>query len=314
MSNSVLITGAAGFIGSHLCDYFLKKKFKVFGIDNLITGSLLNIKHNLINEKFKFINHDICDEIILDVKIDYILHFASPASPVDYLNYPIETLRTGSIGTENILKLAKKNNASILVASTSEIYGDPLIHPQKESYFGNVNPVGPRSVYDEAKRFLEAISMAYHKKYNLDVKIARIFNTYGPRMRINDGRAIPTFLNQSINKKRYTVQGDGKQTRSFCYVFDTIDGIVKLLQKKGFNKPVNIGSTEEYSIIDLIKLIDKINGYKNKIIFKKLPENDPLRRKPDISLSKKVLNWTPKTSLDKGLKSTLKFLRNNDIQ
>ena len=309
MSKSLLITGVAGFLGSHLCDLFLKKKFKVIGIDNLITGDISNIKHNINNKNFKFINHDVCDEIFLNEKIDYILHFASPASPQDYLNYPIETLRIGSKGTENVLSFAKKNNATILLASTSEIYGDPDEHPQSESYFGNVNPIGPRGVYDEAKRYLEAMSMAYFRKFNLNIKIARIFNTYGPRMRKNDGRAIPNFINQSINRKKYTLYGDGNQTRSFCYVSDTTEGIFKLLFSN-YNNPVNIGNPDEYTLNQLLKLINQINNYNNEIIFKKLPENDPKRRKPDISLAKKILNWQPKISLRDGLIKTIDYYNN----
>tara|TARA_X000000368_G_scaffold302089_1_gene240739 strand:- start:5083 stop:6024 length:942 start_codon:yes stop_codon:yes gene_type:complete len=309
VSKSLLITGVAGFLGSHLCDLFLKKKFKVFGIDNLITGDLINLKHNINNKNFKFINHDVCNEIFLNEKIDYILHFASPASPQDYLNYPIETLRIGSKGTENILSFAKKNNATILLASTSEIYGDPEKHPQSELYFGNVNPIGPRGVYDEAKRYLEAMSMAYFRKFNLNIKIARIFNTYGPRMRKNDGRAIPNFINQSINRKKYTLYGDGNQTRSFCYVSDTTDAIFKLLFSN-YNNPVNIGNPDEYTLNQLLKLINQINNYTNEIIFKKLPENDPKRRKPDISLAKKILNWEPKISLRDGLIKTIDYYNN----
>ena len=309
MSKSLLITGVAGFLGSHLCDLFLKKKFKVIGIDNLITGDISNIKHNINNKNFKFINHDVCDKIFLNEKINYILHFASPASPQDYLNYPIETLRIGSKGTENVLSFAKKNNATILLASTSEIYGDPDEHPQSESYFGNVNPIGPRGVYDEAKRYLEAMSMAYFRKFNLNIKIARIFNTYGPRMRKNDGRAIPNFINQSINRKKYTLYGDGNQTRSFCYVSDTTEGIFKLLFSN-YNNPVNIGNPDEYTLNQLLKLINQINNYNNEIIFKKLPENDPKRRKPDISLAKKILNWQPKISLRDGLIKTIDYYNN----
>ncbi len=311
MSKSILITGAAGFLGSHLCDFFIKKNYKVYGIDSLLTGVKTNIIHHENNPKFKFIVHDICNKIEIKEKFNYILHFASPASPMDYLNYPIKTLRIGSIGTENVLKFAKKNNSTVLVASTSEVYGDPIEHPQKESYFGNVNPIGPRGVYDEAKRYLEAITMAYHKKYNVDIRIARIFNTYGPRMRKNDGRAIPAFINQSIEKKSFTIFGDGCQTRSFCYVEDTIVGIYKLL-KSTYNKPINIGNPNEYTILELINLINKINGYKNDIIFKELPENDPKKRKPSIDLAKKILNWEPVTNLKDGLNLTFKFYKKND--
>lgn len=308
MSKSILITGVAGFLGSHLCDSFISKKYKVFGIDNLITGDINNLIQHKSNKNFKFINHDICDKINIKHQIDYILHFASPASPTDYLNYPIETLRTGSIGTENVLKFAKEKKSIVLVASTSEIYGDPLDHPQKESYFGNVNPIGPRGVYDEAKRYLEAISMAYLRKFKMDIKIARIFNTYGPRMKKNDGRAIPTFINQSLNKSKYTVYGSGNQTRSFCYVQDTINGLTKLLFSN-YNLPVNIGNPQEYSLLQLLELINKITGFENEIAFKNLPENDPKRRKPDIKLAKKVLNWKPKIDLEDGLIQTLSFYK-----
>ena len=310
MSKTILITGVAGFLGSHLCDAFIHKKCKVYGIDNLITGDINNLVQHKSNKNFEFINQDVCDKISINDRIDYILHFASPASPMDYLKYPIQTLRIGSIGTENILNFARKKKSIILLASTSEIYGDPLMHPQKESYFGNVNPIGPRGVYDEAKRYLEAISIAYLRKYNLNVKIARIFNTYGPRMRKNDGRAIPTFINQSIKKSKYTVFGNGKQTRSFCYVQDTVNGLIKLLSCN-YNMPVNIGNPQEHSLLELLNVIDKIRGFSNKIIFKNLPENDPKRRKPDIHLAKKILNWEPKINLEDGLTRTISFYEKN---
>ena len=306
MSKSILISGGAGFIGSHLCDFFLNQNFKVIAVDNLLTGCLKNIEHLSNNNNFEFINHDICEELPISTKIDYILHFASPASPIEYLKHPIETLRVGSIGTENILKIGKKNQSIILVASTSEVYGDPLEHPQKESYFGNVNQIGPRGVYDESKRYLEAISIAYQKKFKLNIKIARIFNTYGSRMKKNDGRVIPTLLNQAINKQSYTLFGDGNQTRSFCFISDTIDGIVKLLFSD-FNQPVNIGNPNEYTLLQLTKEINKIVGYENKIVFKNLPEDDPKRRKPDITLAKKILNWEPKVNLAFGLKKTIEY-------
>lgn len=304
--NSILISGAAGFIGSHLCDFFLKKQFKVIAIDNFMTGTMKNINHNLKNKNFSFIKHDICYPIEIENKLDYILHFASPASPIDYLNNPIKTLRIGSTGTENILNLAFKNNCTILVASTSEIYGDPLEHPQRESYFGNVNPIGPRGVYDEAKRYLEALTIAYKNVKDLDVRIVRIFNTYGPRMRKNDGRAIPNFINQAFNNKKITVYGNGEQTRSFCYIDDTVEGIYKLLISN-YKLPVNIGNPKEYSINDLVKVIKSKINTNSKIIYLDLPENDPKTRKPSIDLAMNILQWEPKISLSKGLDMTIKF-------
>ena len=299
----ILITGAAGFIGSHLCDYYLKQNFRVIGIDNYMTGTFQNIKHNINNKNFVFVEHDIRKKIKINEKINYILHFASPASPIDYLNYPIQTLQIGSIGTENILNFAVKNKSRIIVASTSEVYGDPLEHPQSESYFGNVNPIGPRGVYDEAKRYLEALSVAYQKVKNLNVGIVRIFNTYGPRMRPSDGRAIPNFINQALFNKNITIYGDGNQTRSFCYISDTIDGIDKLLHSN-FQKPVNIGNPVEYSILELAKTIKSLINSKSKFIFKNLPENDPKFRKPDIKLAYKTLAWKPKINLNNGLNKT----------
>lgn len=304
--NSILISGAAGFIGSHLCDFFLKKQFKVIAIDNFMTGSMKNINHHLKNKNFNFIEHDICNPIEIKNKLDYILHFASPASPIDYLNNPIKTLRIGSTGTENMLNLALKKNCTILVASTSEIYGDPLEHPQKESYFGNVNPIGPRGVYDEAKRYLEALTIAFKNAKDLDVRIARIFNTYGPRMRKNDGRAIPNFINQAINNKNITVYGNGEQTRSFCYIDDTVHGIYKLLISN-YKLPVNIGNPKEYSINNLVKVIKSKIKTNSKTIYMDLPENDPKIRKPSIDLAMNILKWEPKISLSKGLDMTIKF-------
>ena len=304
--NTILISGAAGFIGSHLCDFFLKKQFKVIAIDNFMTGSMKNINHNFKNKNFSFKEHDICNPIEIKNKLDYILHFASPASPIDYLNNPIKTLRIGSVGTENMLNLAYKKNCTILVASTSEIYGDPLEHPQKESYFGNVNPIGPRGVYDEAKRYLEALTIAYKNVKDLDVRIVRIFNTYGPRMRKNDGRAIPNFINQALNKKNITVYGNGEQTRSFCYIDDTVKGIYKLLLSN-YKLPVNIGNPREYTINNLVKVIKSKINTSSKTIYMDLPENDPKIRKPNIDLAKNILQWEPKISLSKGLDMTIKF-------
>ena len=304
----ILISGASGFIGSHLCDFFLENNYKVIGIENFLSGSIQNIKHILNHDNFTFIEKDICEKIFLKDQIDYLLHFASPASPNDYLKYPLQTLRIGSIGTENMLRLAMKNNATILVASTSEIYGDPLVHPQSETYFGNVNPIGPRGVYDEAKRYLEALTIAYKNKKKVSVRIARIFNTYGPRMRKNDGRAIPNFINQALNNEDFTIYGDGSQTRSFCYIDDTVSAIVKLLLSK-YQLPVNIGNPNEISILNLTKKINKILGKNSKLIFTDLPENDPKSRNPDISLAKKVLGWSPKINLEDGLDLTIKFYK-----
>ena len=306
---TILITGCCGFIGSHLCDYYIDNNYKVIGLDNLLTGNIDNIKHFEKNKNFTFYKIDVCNEIKIREKIDYILHFASTASPTDYLKYPIKTLQIGSLGTENILKLGLKFNSTVLVASTSEIYGDPLEHPQSENYFGNVNPIGPRGVYDEAKRYLEALTIAYKNKKNLDVRIARIFNTYGPRMRSNDGRAIPNFINQALKNKNITVYGDGSQTRSFCYISDTIKGISKLLNSN-YQYPVNIGNHIEYSIIELVEIINNLIQNNSKVIFKTLPENDPKIRKPNISLAKKILNWQPQVDLITGLKYTLDYYIN----
>ena len=302
----ILITGVAGFIGSHACDFFLNKKYKVIGIDNLLTGSLKNIEHNFNNKNFVFVKHDICNKIPIIDKIDFILHFASPASPQDYLKFPIKTLRIGSLGTENVLKLGLKNKSTVLVASTSEIYGDPLVHPQSEDYYGNVNTVGPRSVYDEAKRYLEALTTAYKNKKKLDIRIVRIFNTFGPRMRVNDGRAIPNFINQALRNENFTVYGDGLQTRSFCFIDDTLNGIYKLL-KSNYQMPVNIGNPTEISIIKLVDIIKDLINCNSKIEFKKLPDNDPKVRRPRIDLAKKKLNWSPKIEFKDGLKTTIKY-------
>jgi len=306
---TILITGAAGFLGSHLCDRFLQRDFKVIGLDNLITGSLKNINHLKSFSSFEFIEHDVSKHISIKSKIDYILHFASPASPIDYLKIPIQTLKVGSLGTHNLLGLAKAKKSVILVASTSEVYGDPLVHPQKENYFGNVNPIGPRGVYDEAKRFQEAMTMAYHRFHKINTKIVRIFNTYGPRMRLNDGRVLPAFIGQALRGEDLTVFGDGLQTRSFCYVDDMIEGIHKLLLSN-YNMPVNIGNPDEISIIDFAKEIIKLTKTNQKIIFKPLPENDPLKRRPDISLAKNKLKWFPKFDRSKGLKITYDYFCN----
>ena len=303
---NILITGAAGFLGSHLCERFLKEDFNVTGMDNFITGSQKNIDSLKKNKNFRFINHDVSKYVEINDDLDYILHFASPASPIDYLKIPIQTLKVGSLGTHNLLGLAKAKNAVILVASTSEVYGDPLVHPQNESYFGNVNPIGPRGVYDEAKRFQEAITMAYHRFHNLDTKIVRIFNTYGPRMRLNDGRVLPAFIGQALRGEDLTIFGDGSQTRSFCYVDDLIDGIYKLLFSN-YNYPVNIGNPNEISIKDFAQEIIKLTNSQQKIIYKPLPENDPLKRKPDIDIAKNILGWIPKVNRNEGLKLTYEY-------
>ena len=302
----VLITGAAGFLGSHLCERFLNENFFVIGMDNFITGSLKNIDLFTNHNNFEFIEHDVSKYVQIDGDLDYILHFASPASPIDYLKIPIQTLKVGSLGTHNLLGLAKSKNATILVASTSEVYGDPLVHPQNESYFGNVNPIGPRGVYDEAKRFQEAITMAYHRFHNLNTKIARIFNTYGPRMRLNDGRVLPAFIGQSLRNEDLTIFGDGSQTRSFCYVDDLIEGIYRLLHSD-YNYPVNIGNPNEITIKDFANEIVNLTGKNQSIIFKELPENDPLKRKPDIDLAKNILDWKPKIQRSEGLKLTYDY-------
>ncbi|MDA8669959.1 SDR family oxidoreductase [Flavobacteriales bacterium] len=302
----VLITGAAGFLGSHLCERFLNENFFVIGMDNFITGSSKNIDLFKTHNNFKFIEHDVSKYVLIDGDLDFILHFASPASPIDYLKIPIQTLKVGSLGTHNLLGLAKAKKATILVASTSEVYGDPLVHPQNESYFGNVNPIGPRGVYDEAKRFQEAITMAYHRFHNLDTKIVRIFNTYGPRMRLNDGRVLPAFIGQSLRNEDLTIFGDGSQTRSFCYVDDLMEGIYRLLHSD-YNYPINLGNPNEITIKDFANEIVNLTGKNQNIIFKELPENDPLKRKPDIDLAKNILDWEPKIQRNEGLKLTYDY-------
>ena len=308
MKKTVLITGAAGFIGSHICDFFTLKNYNVIGLDNLSTGKLPNLS-NVINDKsFKFYEIDITKSFKIDDKIDYILHFASPASPKDYLKMPLETMRVGSIGTENILKIALKNKATILIASTSEIYGNPNEHPQKEEYFGNVNPIGPRAVYDEAKRFQEAMTMAYHRYFGLNIRIARIFNTYGNRMRLDDGRALPTFMSQAISGKNLTIFGNGNQSRCFCHIDDMVDGITKLLFSN-YNKPINLGNPDEITINDFAYEIKDVCNSESKLTYEEIPEDDPVVRKPDITKAIKILNWNPKISREIGLKKTLKYFK-----
>ncbi|OGS35479.1 MAG: NAD-dependent dehydratase [Elusimicrobia bacterium RIFOXYC2_FULL_34_12] len=302
----ILITGGAGFIGSHLCDRFISEGHYVICMDNLITGSIENVAHLRKDKKFKFVKHNVTKFIRVDGSLDAILHFASPASPIDYIKLPIQTLKVGSLGTHNALGLAKEKKAKILIASTSEVYGDPLIHPQKETYWGNVNPIGPRGVYDEAKRFAEAITMAYHRVHKIDTKIVRIFNTYGERMRLNDGRVVPNFILQALKGKPLTIYGNGKQTRSFSYVSDTVDGIVRLLNSK-LNEPVNIGNPCEYTILEFAKIIKKLTASKSKIVFEELPCDDPKVRQPDITKAKKFLKWSPKISVEEGIGRTIKW-------
>ena len=304
----ILITGAAGFLGSHLCDRFMKEGYKVIGMDNLITGDLKNIEHLFKHEHFEFYHHDITKFIHVPGDLDYILHFASPASPIDYLKIPIQTLKVGAMGTHNCLGLAKAKNARILVASTSEVYGDPLVHPQTEEYWGNVNPVGPRGVYDEAKRFMESITMAYHTFHNVDTRIIRIFNTYGPRMRLNDGRALPAFIGQALRGENMTVFGDGSQTRSFCYVDDLVEGIYRLLLSD-YHLPVNIGNPNEISLKDFAEEVLALTGNAVKIIYKPLPVDDPKQRQPDITKAKQILGWEPKVNRSEGLKITYDYFR-----
>jgi dTDP-glucose 4,6-dehydratase len=306
MKKRVLITGAAGFLGSHLCDRFMAEGYEVLGMDNLITGDLRNIEHLFPEKGFTFYNHDVSNFVHVPGKLDYILHFASPASPIDYLKIPIQTLKVGSLGTHNLLGLAKAKGARILVASTSEVYGDPEVHPQKETYYGNVNPIGPRGVYDEAKRFQEAITMAYHRFHGLETRIVRIFNTYGPRMRLNDGRVLPAFIGQALRGEDFTVFGDGSQTRSFCYVDDLVEGIYRLLLSD-YVEPVNIGNPDEITIKSFAEEIVELTGAKTKIIYEPLPHDDPKKRRPDISIAKSVLDWEPRVERYDGLKKTLAY-------
>jgi dTDP-glucose 4,6-dehydratase len=306
----VLITGGAGFIGSHLCDFLIEKGFSVICVDSLVTGNRKNIEHLNGNEQFQFINHDVTNHIEICGKIDFVLHFASPASPVDYQKIPIQTLKVGSLGTHNTLGLALQKKAKYVLASTSEIYGDPKINPQKEDYWGNVNPVGPRGCYDESKRFAEALVMAYHRIHKVDIRIARIFNTYGPRMRKDDGRVVPNFINQSLENKPITVYGEGKQTRSFCYISDLINGIYKLMMSNAID-PVNIGNPDEHTIKELAYIIKRLTKSSSDIIFKKLPVDDPHVRCPDISKAKKELGWEIKVNLEEGLKRTIGYFKEN---
>lgn len=303
---TAVVTGGAGFLGSHLCDRFLAEDMKVFCVDNLITGNLLNIEHLKGERNFRFIQHDISKEFRLGDKVDYVLHFASPASPVDYLNYPIPTLKVGALGSHITLGLAKLKKARYFLASTSEVYGDPQVHPQKESYWGHVNPIGPRGVYDEAKRFAEAITMAYHRYHGLDTRIVRIFNTYGPRMRINDGRVVPNFIHQALYHKPLTVYGRGTQTRSFCYYSDLIEGIVRLL-KSNVTTPINIGNADEFTILRFAQLVVRLSHTQSKIVYQPLPQDDPKQRQPDITLAKRYLRWSPKVKLEDGLKETIRW-------
>lgn len=304
----VLITGAAGFLGSHLCDKFIDEGFQVIGMDNFITGDLKNINHLLNHTHFQLIEHDVTEFVKIEGELHYILHFASPASPIDYLKIPIQTLKVGSLGTHNLLGLAKAKKARILIASTSEVYGDPLVHPQSEDYYGNVNTIGPRGVYDEAKRFQESITMAYHRFHGLETRIVRIFNTYGPRMRLNDGRVIPAFMGQALRGENLTIFGDGLQTRSFCYVSDQVEGIYKLLFSD-YSYPVNIGNPHEITIKDFADEIIKLTGTHQKVVYKALPKDDPLQRQPDISLAKKLLNWEPKVSREEGMFKTYEYFK-----
>jgi dTDP-glucose 4,6-dehydratase len=303
----VVITGAAGFIGSHLADALLDRGYRVIGIDNLLTGDIANISH-LRNRDFDFIKHDVTNYIYIDGPVDYVLHWASPASPIDYLELPIPTLKVGALGTHKALGLAKAKGAKFVLASTSEVYGDPLEHPQQESYWGNVNPIGPRGVYDEAKRFAEAMTVAYHRYHGLDTKIVRIFNTYGPRMRIRDGRAVPAFISQALRGEEVTVFGDGRQTRSFCYVSDLVDGIVRLMHSDT-NDPVNIGNPSEMTIEEIARVIIDMTGSESRVVHKPLPEDDPKVRRPDITRARTLLGWEPKVDLRTGLTSTIEYFR-----
>ena len=305
---NILITGAAGFLGSHLCDKFIKEGFKVIGMDNLITGDLKNIEHLFKLDTFEFYHHDVSKFVHVPGDLDYILHFASPASPIDYLKIPIQTLKVGSLGTHNLLGLAKAKGARLLIASTSEVYGDPLVHPQTEEYYGNVNTIGPRGVYDEAKRFQESLTMAYHRFHGLETRIVRIFNTYGPRMRLNDGRVIPAFIGQALRGEDLTVFGDGSQTRSFCYVDDQIEGIYSLLMSD-YAEPVNIGNPYEISILDFAQEIIKLTGTLQKITFKPLPKDDPMQRQPDITKAKAILGWEPKVDREEGMRLTYDYFK-----
>ncbi|HLD86608.1 MAG TPA: UDP-glucuronic acid decarboxylase family protein [Candidatus Nanoarchaeia archaeon] len=308
----ILVTGGAGFLGSHLCEYLLEKGHEVICMDNLITGNARNIEHLKANPNFSYIRHNVSEHITLDGPIDYVLHFASPASPVDYQKIPIQTLKVGSLGTHNTLGLALAKKAKFLLASTSEVYGDPLVNPQPETYWGNVNPVGLRGCYDEAKRFAEALVMAYHRIHHLDTKIVRIFNTYGPRMRLNDGRVVPNLIGQALRGEELTVYGDGSQTRSFCYVCDLIEGIYRLMLSKG-NDPVNIGNPDEYTILEFAKIVKELMSAKCEIVFRPLPQDDPRQRRPDITKAKRELHWEPKIGLKDGLRKTIEWFSSQPL-
>ena len=308
MAKRILITGAAGFLGSHLCDRFLKEGYEVIGMDNLLTGNIKNIEHLFPVREFQFYHHDVTKFVHVPGNIDYILHFASPASPIDYLKMPIQTLKVGALGTHNLLGLAKSKGARILVASTSEVYGDPLVHPQTEEYWGNVNPVGPRGVYDEAKRFMESITRAYNTFHQVETRIIRIFNTYGPRMRLDDGRALPTFMSQALRGEDVTVYGDGSQTRSFCYVDDLVEGIYRLLLSD-YVMPVNVGNPSEITLLEFAEEVLRLTGSKSKIVYEPLPQDDPKQRKPDITKAKNILGWEPKIDRSEGLKRTLEYFK-----
>lgn len=304
----ILITGAAGFLGSHLCDRFLKEGYTVVGMDNLLTGNIQNIEHLFPNKDFDFYHHDVTKFVHVPGHIDYILHFASPASPIDYLKMPIQTLKVGAMGTHNLLGLAKAKGARILVASTSEVYGDPLVHPQTEEYWGNVNPIGPRGVYDEAKRYMESITMAYHDFHGVETRIIRIFNTYGPRMRLDDGRALPTFMSQALRGEDVTVYGDGSQTRSFCYCDDLVEGIYRLLLSD-YHMPVNIGNPVEISLLQFAEEVIALTGSKSKIVYEPLPQDDPKQRQPNITKAKEILGWQPTVDRSEGLRRTLEYFK-----
>jgi dTDP-glucose 4,6-dehydratase len=308
MAKRILITGAAGFLGSHLCDRFIREGYEVIGMDNLLTGNIKNIEHLFPVKEFQFYHHDVSKFVHVPGNIDYILHFASPASPIDYLKMPIQTLKVGALGTHNLLGLAKSKGARILVASTSEVYGDPLEHPQTEEYWGNVNPVGPRGVYDEAKRFMESITMAYHTFHQVETRIIRIFNTYGPRMRLDDGRALPTFMSQALRGEDITVYGDGSQTRSFCYVDDLVEGIYRLLLSD-YPRPVNIGNPSEITLLEFAEEVLVLTGSKSKIVYEPLPQDDPKQRQPNITKARNILGWEPKVDRHEGLKRTLEYFK-----
>ncbi len=313
MSKRILITGAAGFLGSHLCDRFIAEGYQVVAMDNLITGDIKNIEHLFPLKQFEFYNHDVSNYVHVSGQLDYILHFASPASPIDYLKIPIQTLKVGSLGTHNLLGLAKEKKARFLIASTSEVYGDPTVHPQTEEYWGNVNPIGPRSVYDEAKRFQEAITMAYHTFHGLETRIVRIFNTYGPRMRLNDGRVLPAFIGQALRGEDLTIFGDGTQTRAFCYVDDLVEGIYRLLHSD-YVYPVNIGNPNEITMNDFAQEIIKLTGTNQKIVYLTLPQDDPKQRQPDISKAQEILDWSPKVDRKEGLKITYEYFKNFSLK